>query len=160
MEIALLPYIQQCAPKVAPGTMLAIIKTESHGKPLAINLNHRQRLLYQPNNIQQALAWVEYLDKHGYNFDIGLGQINIKNVRKYGYRPADMLDPCKNLLVASDILYKNYLRALHGATSKRQALHKALSAYNTGHYGRGFNNGYVQKVIKNSGDVIPIIKLK
>ena len=149
MVIDVLPYIQQCAPKVAPSTMLAIIKTESRGNPLAIGVNRKHRLLRQPKNIQQALAWVDYLDKHGHNFDVGLGQVNIRNIRKYGYKPAEMLEPCKNLRVASDILYKNYHKALTGSKNKNHALHKALSAYNTGNYKRGFSNGYVQKVLVN-----------
>jgi type IV secretion system protein VirB1 len=154
MAIDLLYYVQQCAPKVAPSTMLAIIRTESRGNHLALNLNKVHRLLYQPKNLRQALAWVEYLDLHGYNFDVGLGQINISNIRKYGYKPADMLDPCKNLRVASDILYKNYHKALNRANSKHHALHQALSVYNTGSYQRGFSNGYVQRVLVNGGAAI------
>ena len=152
--IDLIAYIQQCAPRVTPSTMLAIIKTESGGNMLAINVNGKARLLSQPKNIKQALAWVEYLDKYEYNFDIGLCQVNIRNVRKYGYKPSDMLDPCKNLIVASDILYKNYHKVLNNSNSKNYALQKALSAYNTGNYHRGFVNGYVQRVLANSMIVV------
>lgn len=142
--------LQQCAPKVAPVTMMAIIKTESHGNPLALNLNKGKRLLYQAKNPLQAKAWAEYLEHHGYNFDIGLAQVNIKNAHKYGYSASQLLDPCNNLRVASDILLKNYNQAISGSFSQQEALYKAISAYNTGNYHSGFNNGYVTKVVFNA----------
>jgi len=150
MIIDAMPYIQQCAKAVAPSTMQAIIKTESRNNPLAIGLNNHKKLSYQPGNFEQAKSWVEYLDTHGYDFDVGLGQVNIRNIRKFGYKASDMLDPCKNLTVASYILSQNYKIALTKSTNSRDALLKAISAYNTGNYQNGFHNGYVQKVVRNA----------
>lgn len=150
MIIDVMPYIHQCATKVAPSTMAAIVRTESKSNPLAIGLNRHKKLGYQPSNLKQATSWVEYLDKHGYDFDVGLGQVNIRNIRKYGYKPADMLDPCKNLQVASLILLNNYKAALATSNNQNDALYKAISAYNTGNYQNGFTNGYVQRVVKNT----------
>jgi len=150
MYINLDMYVKQCAPQVSSNTMLAIIKTESKGNPLAIGLNKGKRLGYQAKNLDQAVNWVEYLDKHGYDFDVGLAQINVRNIRKYGYKAKDMLDPCKNLYVANLILSKNYTNALVKSNNPKQALLKAISAYNTGNYQYGFNNGYVQKVVNNA----------
>lgn len=144
-------YINRCAPLVTPSTMLALVKTESNGNHLAIGLNGTYKLKYQANNLTEASLWVNYLESHGYNFDVGLGQINIKNIKKYGYKPVDMLDPCKNLTVASDILYRNYHIALHKAENKSQALLHAISAYNSGNYNTGFSNGYVLRVLGNAG---------
>jgi type IV secretion system protein VirB1 len=143
-------YITTCAPQVAKNTMLAIIITESKGNYLAIGLNHGYKLKYQPKSLTQAKAWIKYLAHHHYNVDIGLAQVNIKNVYKYGYSPEDMLDPCKNLKLASKILYENYHRA-YAKTSgdKHMAVLQAISAYNTGNYKHGFSNGYVQKVLSN-----------
>lgn len=143
--------VVQCAPNVAPNTMIAIIKTESRGNPLAIGLNKGKKLRYQPRDINQMIQWVNYLEKHNYNFDIGLAQINIRNVHKYGFSAKDVVYPCKNLEIAADILLKNYRNSLQKSPfSKHTALLKAISAYNTGTYSKGFQNGYVQKVIKNS----------
>ena len=150
MIIDVMPYIHQCATKVAPSTMAAIVRTESKSNPLAIGLNRHKKLGYQPSNLKQATSWVEYLDKHGYDFDVGLGQVNIRNIRKYGYKPTDMLDPCKNLQVASLILLNNYKAALATSNNQNDALYKAISAYNTGNYQNGFTNGYVQRVVKNT----------
>lgn len=144
-------YIEQCAPQVAKSTMQAIIATESRGNYLAIGINYRYKLKYQPQNLVQAKAWLDYLLKHRYNIDIGLAQVNIKNIYKYGYKPEDMFDPCKNLKVASQILYTNYHQAyIKNYGDKRIALLQAISAYNTGNYNRGFSNGYVQKVLNNT----------
>ena len=143
-------YIHICSPNVAQTTMFAIVKTESHGNALAIGLNHGKRLLYGAKNITQASAWVDYLEKNNYDFDIGLAQINIKNVHKYGYKAHDMLDPCRNLSLASQILQKDYLDAKFKSKNSKDALYKAISAYNTGNYHSGISNGYVSRVIHNA----------
>lgn len=143
-------YIMHCAPQVAEITMLAIIKTESKGNPLAIGLNKGYKLVYQPHNLAQATEWANYLEKHGYNFDIGITQVNIKNVHKYGYKASDMLDICLNLSIGAKVLQQNYKNALLKSNTQQEALLKAISAYNTGNYSNGFYNGYVQKVVFNA----------
>lgn len=150
MPIDLDSYIQQCAINVAPSTMLAIVRVESGGNPWAIGLNQGQRLRFPAQSLLQATAWVNYLEAHGYDFDVGLGQVNVRNVHKYGYKAHDMLEPCKNLWVASTILTKNYQGALLRSLTPKEALFKAISAYNTGNYNHGFTNGYVQRVIANA----------
>lgn len=142
--------LQQCAPKVSQVTMKAIIKTESNGFPWAIGINKGYKLRYQPKSKAQAVSWVRYLEKNNYNFDVGLGQINIKNIHQYGYKAEDALDPCTNLKMASDILVKNYNAALTKSSTTSSALQKAISAYNTGNYSSGFSNGYVGKVFANA----------
>ena len=143
-------YINQCAPKIAQSTMQAIIKTESNSNYLAIGINRGYKLKYQATTLKQAQAWVTYLETNNYNFDVGLGQINIKNIHKYGYKAIDALDPCTNLKIASDILQKNYVHARNQSVNNSTALQKAISAYNTGNYHAGFTNGYVQKVYTNA----------
>ncbi len=135
---------------VAPITMKAIVKTESRGNIWAIGLNRGYHLRYSPKSLAQAISWVEYLERYNYDFDIGLGQVNIRNVHKYGYKARDILDPCTNLKVASYILQQNYKEALNNVHNSKQALYMAISAYNSGNYHTGFNNGYVFKVIDNA----------
>ena len=142
--------IQTCAPHVAPSTMNAIIQTESKGNPFAISLNHGFRLVYQAKSYEQAKSWVIYLEKHHYNFDVGLGQVNIVNIHKYGYTSTEALDPCTNIQLSAKILSKSYVAALSSSTTPNTALLKAISAYNTGNYRNGFNNGYVYKVVHNA----------
>ena len=149
-------YIHQCTSHVAQSTMQAIIRTESKGNPLSIGLNKGVKLKYQATSNKQAKSWVKYLEDHRYNFDVGLAQVNIKNIHLYGYRAVDALDPCINLKLASAILHKNYVAARNSSNSSEEALQKALSAYNTGNYSRGFSNGYVQKVYANAGQPMPL----
>lgn len=161
--LELLNLIQQCVTPQHQVVMSAIVKVESSGKPLAIGLNKGYRLQTQPKDEAQAKAWVEYLEKNNYNFDVGLGQVNIKNIHKYGYKASDMLEPCLNLKISSDILDKNYKLAATSANDA-DAIKKAISAYNTGNFSSGFKNGYVAKVTSklainntNNSDVPPII---
>lgn len=147
-------YLKECSPNVAPSTMLAIVKTESNYYPWSIGLNVTgKRLFNQPSSYDQARKWVNYLEQNKYNFDVGLAQVNIKNIHKFGYKAQDLLDPCINLRVASRILHSNYNRARLNSSSSYEALLKALSAYNTGDYNSGFVNGYVSKVINNSKSI-------
>ncbi len=148
LNLALL--ILQCATPVAQVKMPAIIKTESQNNPLAIGLNKGYKLKFQPKDPEQAKNWVEYLEKNDYNFDVGLAQINIKNIKKYGYTAKDLLDPCVNITVGSDILANNYKNAMSGSTSSTEGWQKAISAYNTGNFTSGMRNGYVAKVNANS----------
>ncbi len=151
MLLELIPQIIKCAPQIAPTTMLAIIQTESKGNRLAIGLNHGKKLRYHAKSLSQAQAWVDYLEQYSYDFDIGLTQINIKNVHKLGYMGRDVLDTCINLRISSYILYNNYQKALHIThNNKQKALFMTLSAYNTGNFYKGFNNGYVHKVVVNA----------
>lgn len=157
--------INQCVNPIHKVVMQAIVKVESSGNPLAIGLNKGFKLQMQPKDEKQAQAWVEYLEKNDYNFDVGLGQVNIKNIHKYGYKAKDLIDPCLNLKIASDILDKNYQVALSSDNSAK-ALQKAISAYNTGNFSSGFYNGYVSKVnaklgtklaLNQNSDIPPII---
>ena len=117
----------------------------------------------QPKNESQAIAWVKYLEKNNYNFDVGISQVNIKNIHNYGYTASDMLDPCLNLKIASEIFAKSHDLAL-SSSNNANALQQAISAYNTGNFSSGFKNGYVAKVTKNldtklvlNDDIPPIV---
>lgn len=147
-NVNIINLAKQCSPTVAPTTMLTLVKTESGKNPIAIGLNGA-KLLSQPKNESQAVAWIKYLDKNNYNFDVGLGQVNIKNIRKYKLQPEQLLNPCLNLKISGEILTKNYIAAKKNTKDPQHALRKALSAYNTGNQYSGFNNGYVGRVLKN-----------
>lgn len=152
--IALPSLIQHCVPNIAQIPMMAIVQVESKGNPLALNLNKGYKLQFQPQSKAQAQKWVEYLNKHNYNFDIGLAQVNINNVNKYGYKATELLDPCTNLKLGSSILIKNYINALPDSKSPDEAWQKAISAYNTGNFHSGFTNGYVSQVYANTNKTI------
>lgn len=141
----------ECAPWVATQTMAAIVRTESQFNPLAININSKFRLERQPLTKDEAVLTAKWLLANNYNIDMGLGQVNSTNMRKTNLSVEDAFDPCKNIAAAAKILQWNYMSASKGALSEQHALRAALSAYNTGSYSRGLTNGYVQKVVHNSG---------
>lgn len=142
------PLLATCAPFVAPSTMAAIIRTESSGQPYAIGL---KELRYQPGSKEQAVHWASWLQAHGYNFDAGLMQVNVRNWSKYNLTAETVFDPCTNLQVGARILAENYRAASLRYGPGTRALTAALSAYNTGNFSAGFRNGYVQRVQRNAG---------
>lgn len=146
-----LAFAQQCAPMVAPQTMAAIVKTESGFRPLAIGINGGARLVRQPESVEEAVVTANWLIGNGYNIDLGLGQVNSSNLRKTGLAVEDAFDSCKNLSASAMILHGNYKDASRRIVGEQAALHAAISAYNTGNFSAGFSNGYVQRVVRNSG---------
>lgn len=92
----------------------------------------------------------------GYSVDLGLGQINSRNMRWLGLTWDTVFDPCTNIAALGAVLTSNYRSAKSGR-DPQTALRVALSMYNTGSQTRGFRNGYVAKVVGNAGiaDAIP-----
>lgn len=146
-----LSLAQECAPWVAPQTMAAIVKTESAFRPLAIGVNGGAKLARQPENKEEAVVTAKWLISNGYSVDLGLGQVNSFNLPKIGLSIDDAFDPCKNVAAAARILQGYYQVARGRAGGEQAALYAALSAYNTGSFSKGFINGYVRKVVGNTG---------
>ena len=141
-------YLTCSDPYAHRSVMTAIVKVESGGNPWAININKKGvKLLTQPKTKEEAINWINWFNDRNYNIDIGIAQVNIKNIKKMGYTPTDFLDPCLNLKVASMILLDNYKGSLKYTNDQNDAVKLAISAYNTGNYKSGFTNGYVQKVV-------------
>jgi type IV secretion system protein VirB1 len=150
MLLDLPALVQQCAPQVGPVTMHAIIRTESGGNPWIIGDNTTAGSI-RPATKAEAVDVAKDLIGKGHNLDIGLGQVNSRNLAGLGLSVDQVFDPCTNLAASAAILTDNYRRAVKTHGKGQQALLAALSAYNTGSLVRGFGNGYVQKVVNNSG---------
>lgn len=140
---------QACAPSVHPDTLAAIIRTESQFHPFAIGINGNKPLAHQPKTAQEAATLAKTLMAQGHSIDLGLGQINSANLARLGLSVEDAFDPCANLAASSLILVQNYLRASKQTHTPQMALRQSLSAYNTGNFEKGFENGYVTKVLDN-----------
>ena len=152
---AVLALAQRCAPSVAPETMLSIVQVESRFDPMAINVNGAA----DPPPAQtkdEAIRTAEALIRKGRSVDLGLGQINSKNLDWLGMSVADAFDPCRNLAGAAKVLEAGYLSAARVAP-QQQALRMAFSAYNTGDHRRGFANGYVDRVERAASQVVPAL---
>jgi type IV secretion system protein VirB1 len=146
---ALLALASQCAPSVAPETVLAIIQTESSGEQFALNVNGGRQPARQTSAADAAATARRYVAA-GYSVDLGLGQINSRNMRWLGLTWETVFDPCTNVAALARVLTTNY-NLVKAGRDPQTALRVALSMYNTGSQTRGFRNGYVAKVIGNAG---------
>lgn len=145
---------QRCAPGVAPGTLGAIVRTESSGNPFAIGIVGA-RLSRQPQNASEAIATARALEAAGYNFSLGLGQVNRYNLARYGESYETVFDPCRNLRAGAAILTGCYQRASLAFPPGQTALLAALSCYYAGNFSTGFQHGYVRKVLANASAPMP-----
>lgn len=118
--------------------MQHVVQVESSRHPFAIGVVGGY-LARQPRNINEALAAVQMLRQEGYNFSVGIAQVNRYNLASYGLKTyAEAFDVCANLLAGSRILRECYDRA--------QDWGKAFSCYYSGNFSTGFKHGYVQKI--------------
>jgi type IV secretion system protein VirB1 len=132
-----------CAPNVAPATLEAVISVESGGNPFALNVNG---LSVQPppaRDIGEAAQVAASFIARGYSVDLGLMQVNSRNLVALGLTVQQVLDPCTNIRGGATILTADYAEAVRTRGEGQPALQAALSAYNTGDFYRGFANGYV-----------------
>lgn len=123
---------------VPPEVMQHVVNVESARNPFAIGVVGGY-LAKQPSNLDEALAAVRQLKQEGYNFSVGIAQVNRYNLAKYGLPDyASAFQACPNLKAGSRILRECYDRA--------QEWGKAFSCYYSGNFVTGFDHGYVQKI--------------
>jgi type IV secretion system protein VirB1 len=146
-----LDMMHQCAPNVAPATTSAIIQIESGGNPFALGVNGPISKRPHPRSAAEAAQLARFYIAQGYSVDLGLMQINSRNLRGLGYTVEQILDPCNNLRAGSWIISRGYAGAARRFGEGQDALRAALSAYNTGNYEQGFKNGYVAKYYPGKG---------
>lgn len=129
---------------VPPQLMVHVAMVESQANPFAIGVVGG-RLARQPRDAAEAIATARMLEAGGYNFSLGLAQVNRANLARYGldtYEKA--FDICPNLVAGSRILSACY----EGAGG---AWDKAFSCYYAGDHTTGFRDGYVQKIFASLG---------
>jgi len=119
--------------------MQHVVNVESGSNPFAIGVvgAHLER---QPQNLDEAVATARMLESRGYNYSLGIAQVNRSNFAKYGldsYEKA--FDVCPNLTAGTQILAQCYAQA-GGDWGK------AFSCYYSGNFVKGYEDGYVQKV--------------
>lgn len=119
--------------------MQHVVRVESSFNPYAIGVVGGH-LVRQPKRLDEAVATVRMLEEKGYNFSVGLAQVNRYNLGKYGLDSyARAFEPCANLQAGSRILAECYQRS-------GRDWGKAFSCYYSGNFVTGFRHGYVQKV--------------
>lgn len=153
-----LALAQACAPSVAPMTLASVLRVESGFDPLVIGINTPRHARLTPKSLAEATATAERLIAAGDNIDLGLGQINSRNLAWLGLSAADAFDPCRNLAASAQVIAAGYDRAGPRPGAEQAALRTALSYYNTGDAQRGFRNGYVTKVTAAAGRIVPALQ--
>jgi len=129
---------------VPHAVMQHVVAVESGRNPFAIGVVGR-RLARQPATLAEAVATARMLEREGFNYSLGLAQVNRSNLRKFGLDDYDVaFDPCRNLAAGARILAECRERA-GGDWGK------AFSCYYSGNFRTGFEHGYVQRVFAAMG---------
>jgi type IV secretion system protein VirB1 len=135
-----LEMIMSCPNLAVPAEVMRhVAGVESGANPFAIGVVGG-RLVRQPANLDEAVATANMLEASGYNYSLGLAQVNRVNFSKYGFdTPAKAFDVCNNLTAGANILADCYRDAGNDWG-------KAFSCYYSGNFSTGFAHGYVQKI--------------
>lgn len=136
-----------CAPAIHASTATALVHVESSMNPWAIGVVGAA-LPRQPRSRAEALVTARELSENGWNFSVGLGQINVRNFTRLRLTLETAFDPCTNLAAMQEILADCFDRA-HATDdgSRQSALRRALSCYYSGNFATGFEHGYVRRVV-------------
>lgn len=142
-----------CAPLVDSGTATALVQVESSFNAHAIGVVEGT-LDRQPRSRAEAWATARKLQAGGWNFSVGLAQINARNFARLGLTPETALDPCKNLAAMQWLLKDCFDRASARGGAPQHAVRQALSCYYSGNFVTGFRDGYVGRVVRASRSVV------
>lgn len=71
-----------------------IVTVESSFNPYAIGVVGGRLERRQPKTEEEAVVTAKYLANHGWNFSMGLAQINRYNLQKYGLDYHSVFDVC------------------------------------------------------------------
>lgn len=140
-----------CAPNVAPATLEAVVRMESGGDPLTLHVNGLRVQPPPAKNATEAAHMAESYIQRGYSVDLGLMQVNSRNLVAFGTTVDRVLAPCTNIRIGAAILTAEYVAAMRSRGAGQAALQAALSAYNSGNFARGFTNGYVARYVGPEG---------
>jgi type IV secretion system protein VirB1 len=117
-----------------------VIQAESGGNRFAIGVVGG-RLERQPRNLGEAVATARMLETNGYDFSLGIAQINRSNLPRYGLDTFEQaFDACANLTAGARILAECYGRS-------GDDWGKAFSCYYSGNFTTGYRDGYVQRIL-------------
>ena len=134
--VAALALAHQCAPGVAPDTIVSIAKAESGLYALAV-LDNTSGTRHAPDTPGAAIALAtDPIVAQHHSVDLGLMQVNGANLPAVDLSIADAFDACQSMRAGSEILSQAY----------HHALRAMLSIYNAGDPIRGITNGYVAGV--------------
>ena len=135
-----------CGPMVDPTLTLRVIGVERAAViPTSFMTTVRGR--YTAGQILQAPRRIaEELLQMRHRIDVGLMQINYEvSFKPTRFALARALEPCTNIRLGTTILSANYAHALPHSHGSEDALHRALSNYNSG--SEFVSLGYAERVL-------------
>ena len=140
--------VAHCAPQVDIATAYALVAAESgfNANAIGVVAGSLQR---QPRSLAEALPTARRLQTEGWNYSVGLAQINVRNFERLGLTAQSAFDPCVNLTAMQVILTDCYDRAARHGTGPQHSLRRALSCYYSGNFVTGFQHGYVSRVARS-----------
>ncbi|MBL3519499.1 lytic transglycosylase domain-containing protein [Arcobacter lanthieri] len=143
-------FIEQCKNPIVPTKIVKmIVQEESTKNPYAVNVNKdgKSFVSFIPKTKDEAITIAQNYINAGFSVDVGYMQLNSDNFKQLNTTLEIALEPCKNIYFSSTIFY-NFYKDTSKKDSNIQRVKKSLSAYNTGSYEKGFENGYVAKYDK------------
>jgi len=146
---AFLALAMTCAPGIHAATTQALVQVESEFNPWAIGVVGGQ-LHRQPRHHAEAMATARALQTAGFDFSVGLGQINVRNLGRLGLTLESAFDPCANLAAMQAVLSDCFDRAGASTEAQQSKLRRALSCYYSGNFATGVQHGYVGRVVAAS----------
>ena len=127
---AVLSLVMQCSPGLDPKLLTGFAQQESGYDPLALHINRMSPGWLQPH-AQSATDAVQIAARFisgGHNVDLGMMQINSKNLGLLGLGLAEAFDPCRSIAAAGKLI-------------------ALMSRYNTGDPSAGVRNGYAPALV-------------
>lgn len=149
--------VEICAQGIDPRLSASLVRQESNFNPYAIGLDGKAVLKAQPKTYEEAVKTAVNLMREGKGFSVGLSQVHISNVVRYGMSWQEAFDPCTNMRAGSTILKGFYSRAVQAGYRDNDAVFAALRGFNSGDVRNPVSNGYARNILGRvaSGPVMP-----
>lgn len=152
------PIIALCAPPEHVAIMEKIVAAESGGRALAIHDNRSGRS-YFPETVAEAIAIAsKLLKQRDASVDLGLAQINSKNLARFNATVSDAFDPCSSIQMGAAIYAEGLQAAVSMGLSGDTAVRAALSRYNTGRLDGSVGAAYAARVL--GGHAVVVVNVK
>ena len=137
-----------CAPAVHASTVAAIVRQESGGNPFAIGVVGG-RLRKQPRSTAEALATARSLEAAGWNYSVGLAQINRANFARLGLSHETAFDPCTNLRAMQTVLLECWrgARVHPRGGDMHWVMQASIACYYSGSFAVARYSNYVNGVL-------------
>ncbi|EPN0316288.1 lytic transglycosylase domain-containing protein [Vibrio vulnificus] len=150
----------QCQNTVDPEIISRLIQTESSKRPYVVAIKG-STVAKQPETREEAISFIKQLDKMGFNYSVGLMQVNVSNFSKVGLTLDNAFDFCENIKAGAFLFNDCHVRAKQKFPNRENSYHidAAASCYYSGNFNYGFltekayGSSYVERFNKVKLDV-------